>query len=98
MDTIANDSLVRVISRCKNVIAACRMVPTYDSFRKEESFFVKETGCVEACVNVENETVRNFNKTLTFGDTTLSTYVHEIVKMAYPDVYEKWRLVKAILN
>jgi CHASE2 domain-containing sensor protein len=90
MDTVANDSLVRVISRCKNVIAACRMVPTYDSFRKEESFFVKETGCVEACVNVENETVRNFNKTLTFGDTTLSTYVHEIVKMAYPDAYEKW--------
>ncbi len=89
-DTLANDSLVRVVSRCKNVIAACRMVPNYDSFIKEESFFVKETGCVEACVNVENETVRNFNRTLTFGDTTLSTYVHEIVKMAYPDVYETW--------
>lgn len=89
-DTLANDSLVRVISRCKNVIAACRMVPSYDSFIKEESFFVKETGCVEACVNVENEVVRNFNKTLTFGDTTLSTYVHEIIKMAYPEVYDMW--------
>lgn len=89
-DTLANDSLTRVISRCKNVIAACRMVPNYDSFIKEESFFVKETGCVEACVNVQNETIRNFYKTLEFGDTTLSTFVHEIVKMAYPDTYEMW--------
>lgn len=89
-DTIANDSLQRTIARCKNVIAACRMVPNYDTFVKEESYFVKETGCVEACVNVENETVRTFSRTLQFGDTTLSTYVHEIIKMAYPDIYEKW--------
>ncbi len=89
-DTLANDSLVRVISRCKNVIAACRMVPNYDEFIKEESFFVKKTGCVEACVNVENETIRHFNKTLTIGDTTLSTFVHEIVKMSYPEIYEMW--------
>ncbi len=89
-DTIANDSLQRTIARCKNVIAACRMVPNYDTFVKEESYFVKETGCIEACVNVENETVRTFSRTLQFGDTTLSTYVHEIIKMAYPDIYEKW--------
>lgn len=89
-DTIANDSLQRTIARCKNVIAACRMVPNYDTFVKEESYFVKETGCVEACVNVENEIVRTFSRTLQFGDTTLSTYVHEIIKMAYPDIYEKW--------
>lgn len=89
-DTLANDSLVRVISRCKNVIAACRMVPNYGEFIKEESFFVKETGCVEACVNVENETIRHFSKSLTIGDTTLSTFVHEIVKMAYPETYEMW--------
>lgn len=89
-DTVANDSLIHVVSRCKNLIAACRMVPNYDEFIKEESFFVKKTGCIEACVNVENETIRNFSKTLTFGDTTLSTYVHEIIKMAYPDVYEMW--------
>ncbi len=89
-DTLANDSLQRTVARCKNVIAACRMVPNYDTFVKEESYFVKETGCVEACVNVENETVRTFSRTLQFGDTTLSTYVHEIIKMAYPDIYEKW--------
>ncbi len=89
-DTLANDSLKRTVARCKNVIAACRMVPNYDTFVKEESYFVKETGCVEACVNVENETVRTFSRTLQFGDTTLSTYVHEIIKMAYPDIYEKW--------
>ncbi len=89
-DTLANDSLQRTVARCKNVIAACRMVPNYDTFVKEESYFVRETGCVEACVNVENETVRTFSRTLQFGDTTLSTYVHEIIKMAYPDIYEKW--------
>lgn len=89
-DTLANDSLTRVVSRCKNVIAACRMVPNYDNFIKEESFFVKATGCVEACVNVQNETIRNFYKTLEFGDTTLSTFVHEIVKMSYPETYEMW--------
>ncbi len=90
-DTMANDSLLRVVTRCKDkVIAACRMVPNYDTFIKEESYFVKESGCVEACVNVENETIRNFSRTLTFGDTTLSTYVHEVVKMAYPETYEKW--------
>lgn len=89
-DPVANDSLTRVISRCKNVIAACRMVPNYDTFIKEESFFVKETGCVEACVNVQNDMIRNFYKTLEFGDTTLSTFVHEIVKMSYPEIYENW--------
>ncbi len=89
-DTLANDSLQRTVARCKNVIAACRMVPNYDTFVKEESYFVRETGCIEACVNVENETVRTFSRTLQFGDTTLSTYVHEIIKMAYPDIYEKW--------
>lgn len=89
-DTLANDSLQRVVGRCKNVIAACRMVPNYDGFVKEESYFVQPTGCVEACVNVENETVRSFSKTLTFGDTTLSTYAHEIIKMAYPETYEMW--------
>ncbi len=105
-DTLANDSLEHVIARCKdNVIAACRMVPQYDplqkvaaggdemnisKFKKEESYFVKNTGCVEACVNVENETIRKFNKTLTFDDTTLSTFVHEIVRMARPDVYDFW--------
>lgn len=105
-DTLANDSLEHVISRCKDhVIAACRMVPQYDplqkvaaggdemnisKFKKEESFFVKNSGCVEACVNVENETIRKFYKTLTFDDTTLSTFVHEIVRMAHPDVYNFW--------
>lgn len=104
-DSIANDSLEHVVSRCKNVIAACRMVPSYDPlakvaaggdeskfdmYKKEESYFVKNTGCVEACVNVENETIRKFYKTLSFGDTTLSTFVHEIVKMAYPDIYNAW--------
>lgn len=105
-DSLANDSLEHVISRCKDhVIAACRMVPQYDplqkvaaggdemnisKFKKEESFFVKNSGCVEACVNVENETIRKFYKTLTFDDTTLSTFVHEIVRMAHPDVYNFW--------
>lgn len=90
-DTLASDSLLRVVKRCKDrLIAACRMVPNYGEFIKEESYFVKESGCVEGCVNVDNETVRNFNRELTFGDTTLSTYVHEIVRMAYPDVYDMW--------
>ncbi len=90
-DTLANDSLQRVINRCKDrVIAACRMVPNYDSFIKEESYFVKESGCAEGCVNISNETVREFSKTVTFGDTTLSTYVNEIMKIAYPEVQKKW--------
>ena len=105
-DTLANDSLEHVIARCKDhVIAAYRMVPQYDPlqkvaaggdeskidmYKKEESYFVKNTGCVEACVNVENETIRKFYKTLTFGDKEHSTFVHEIVRMAHPDVYDFW--------
>ena len=30
-DSVANDSLLHVVKRCKNVIAATRMVPNYDS-------------------------------------------------------------------
>lgn len=89
-DPEASDSLLHVIQRCDNVIAACRMVPFENTFKKEESFFVKETDCVEACVNVDNQSVRNFSKELTFGDTTLSTFVHEIIRMGYPEVYDMW--------
>ena len=94
-DTMASDSLLRVVSRCEDkIVAACRMVPSYDSFYKEQSFFVPLTNCVEACVNVENETVRYFYKNLTFGDTCLNTFVNEIMRIGYPEEYEKWMDLK----
>lgn len=90
-DTIASDSLLRVIDRCDDrIVAACRMVSSYDSFYKEHSFFVPLTNCVEASVNVENETVRHFYKNLTFGDTCLNTFVYEIMRLGYPDEFRKW--------
>lgn len=90
-DSLATDSLLRVVGRCEDkIVAACRMVPSYDSFYKEQSFFVPKTKCTEACVNVETETVRHFYKNLTFGDTCLNTFVYEIMRLGYPEKYESW--------
>ena len=41
-DSIANDSLEHVVSRCKNVIAACRMVPSYDPLAKVAAAFEED--------------------------------------------------------
>lgn len=87
----ANDSLLRVMTRCHDkVIAACRAVPTVEGFSIESSFFAKEAGCREASVNVENDIVRTFSPELTFGDTTLPTFVSVITQIAYPEEYKAW--------
>lgn len=90
-DPSANDSLMNVMRRCHDrVIAACRAVPTMDGFSFESSFFAKETGCHEACVNVENDIVRTFTPTLCFGDTCLPTFVSVITELAYPEEHKAW--------
>lgn len=87
----ANDSLMNVMRRCHDrIVAACRAVPTMGGFEFESSFFAKETGCREACVNVENDIVRTFSPNLAFGDTTLPTFVSAITEMAYPEEHRTW--------
>lgn len=90
-DPAANDSLMNVMARCHDkVIAACRAVPTMDGFTFESSFFAKETGCREACINVENDIVRTFSPDLCFGDTCLATFVSVITELAYPEEHKAW--------
>ena len=88
-EDFVNDSLTNVIARTNNLITASRVVPLVDTFIVESSYFVEKTNCTEACVNVEIETVRNFNKTLRFGDLELSTFTNEILRLGYPEDYNK---------
>ena len=81
--------MTNVIARTNNLITASRVVPLVDTFIVESSYFVEKTNCTEACVNVEIETVRNFNKTLRFGDLELSTFTNEILRLGYHEDYNK---------
>ena len=92
-----NDSLMNVMTRCHDrIISASRAVPTADGFYFESSFFAKEAGCKEACINIENDIVRTFSPNLNFGDpsvfsdTCVQTFVSAITEMAYPQEHKEW--------
>lgn len=87
-DSISNDSLIRVVQRSPKLVTAMRVIQSQNGFSLERSFFADTTKCSEACVNVENETVRTFGSTVTVGNLTLPSFAGEIVKMAYPDMYD----------
>jgi len=85
----ANDSLLNVMRRCRDrIVSATRAVPTSEGFDFESSNFVKEVGCREACVNLDNNFVRTFQQEICFGDTCLPSFVSVISQMAEPQKYK----------
>lgn len=82
-DPTESDSLLNVIGRCRErIVSACRAVPTTEGFNIESSFYTYLFPCTEACVNVENDVVRHYSRDLSFGDTTLPSFVSVIARMA----------------
>jgi CHASE2 domain-containing sensor protein len=90
-EDFVNDSLLNVISRCENLITACRIVNTREGAKIESSYFTKLIPCHEACINIEDGMVRHFSLSVESAGTELPTFTGEILKKAYPESY---RLMK----
>jgi CHASE2 domain-containing sensor protein len=85
-----DDSLTRVVARCTELTSAKRMTQAENGYSEEHSYYVQKTHCDEACINMEDDVVRNFSDSLHFGQATEQSFVSHIMQKAYPDIYRKW--------
>ncbi len=82
-----DDSLLRVVSRCPQLVTAKRITQHGDEVAVEHSFYTKLGNIDEACINIEDGIVRNFLRKLEVNDIQAQSFVDRIIERAYPEVY-----------
>ncbi|MCQ2206664.1 MAG: CHASE2 domain-containing protein [Paludibacteraceae bacterium] len=82
-----DDSLLRVVSRCPQLVTAKRITQHGDEVAVEHSFYTKLGNVDEACINIEDGIVRNFLRKLEVNDIQAQSFVDRIIERAYPEVY-----------
>ena len=85
----ADDSLQRVVSRCPQLVTAKRITMHDGEPAVEHSFYTRGGGVDEACINIEDGVVRNFQHMVEVGGIKAQTFVDRILQRAYPDEYER---------
>ena len=84
-----NDSLVRVVSRCPQLVTALRIVESNGQTDVEHSFYTKLTQVDEASINVEDGVVRDFVRELNIGGVKKQSFVDRIVQKADSAAYAR---------
>ncbi|MCQ2191830.1 MAG: CHASE2 domain-containing protein [Paludibacteraceae bacterium] len=83
----ADDSLLHVVSRCPQLVTAMRITQHGDQIAEEHSFYTKLGTVDEACINVEDDVVRNFVRKLKINDIEKQSFVDRIIERAYPEAH-----------
>lgn len=85
----ADDSLLRVVARCPQLVTALRITQHADAVTEEHSFYTKLGTVDEASINIEDDVVRNFNREVEIGGIRHQTFVDRILQRAYPEAHAR---------